>query len=123
MAGAAIAIAVVASKRKPDPPSAPSYRAPTQIDRADFDAPDAHILIAVFASESCDACGQAWDMVDSVQLDGVVTQRILVEQHPELHKRYKVDGVPTTIIAGPDGVVRKSFLGPITAEQLASLSG
>ncbi len=120
--GVALAVAYVAGKRRPDPPSAPSYRAPTQIDRDDFDDPEAHILIAVFASNSCDACAQAWDMVQTVKLDGVATQRILVEDNPGLHKRYKVDGVPTTIIAGPDGVVRRSFLGPITADQVASLS-
>jgi hypothetical protein len=38
-----------------------------------------------------------------------------VSARRDLHDRYRIDGVPTTVIADADGVVRASFLGPATA--------
>lgn len=36
----------------------------------------------------------------------------------ELHKRYQIDSVPTTVIADQSGVVRFATVGPITATDL-----
>ena len=117
----AVAIAVVMQRRRPDPPSAPSYRAPAQLDRDDFVSPDVPLLVAVFASTTCETCPRAWEVVRSVAErfgDNMAVQRIDVQSDPDLHKRYRIDGVPTTILAGPDGVVGEAFFGPMTDEQL-----
>ncbi|MEM8922220.1 MAG: thioredoxin family protein [Actinomycetota bacterium] len=121
LTAAAVGVALLMQRRRPDPPSAPSYRAPSQLDRDDFDGPGVPLLIAVFASTTCDTCPRAWDVVQAVAArfgDSMVTQRIDVQDNPDLHKRYRIDGVPTTVLAGPDGVVGEAFFGPMTDEQL-----
>jgi hypothetical protein len=35
-----------------------------------------------------------------------------------LHQKYKVDAVPIAVIADRDGVVRASFVGPMSATDL-----
>ena len=118
----AVAIALVLQRRRPDPPTAPSYRAPSQLDRADFTSPGVPLLVALFASTTCDTCPTAWAAVERVGavLGGAfVAQRIDVQDDPKLHQRYRIDGVPTTIVADGQGVVQQAFFGPITPEQLA----
>lgn len=120
----AVAIALILQRRRPDPPSAPSYRAPSQLDRDDFGHPSVPILLALFASTTCDTCPRAWETVQAIarRYDGAITaQRIDVQNDPELHKRYRIDGVPTTVVADPEGVVQEAFFGPMTDEQLLAI--
>jgi hypothetical protein len=48
----------------------------------------------------------------------VAVQRIDYVDDPALHKRYKIDAVPTLVIVDNRGVVQKSFLGPMKAQDL-----
>jgi hypothetical protein len=48
----------------------------------------------------------------------VAVQEVEVGVDADLHGRYSIDAVPTTIIADADGVVRGSFLGPVSATHL-----
>ena len=120
----AVGIALALQRRRPDPPSAPSYRAPHQLDRNDFVSPARRLLLVLFASTTCDSCPKTWMKIQEVvaQLgdDGaeLAVQRIDVQDGPELHTRYRIDGVPTTLVADHDGVVTQAFFGPITDEQL-----
>lgn len=114
----AIGIAAALQRRRPEPPSAPSYRAPRQLDRDDFEVPAELGLVAVFASTGCDSCPVVWKTITGIERAGVGAQRIDVEQDPALHKRYRIDGVPTTVVADSDGVVRASFFGPVSAEEI-----
>lgn len=114
----AVGVAVVLQRRRPEPPSAPSYRAPTQLDRAEFAEPETPILIVVFASSTCDGCRGVWQLIGSVDRPDTVVERILVEDDPRRHTRYRIDGVPTTLVVDPHGVVQKAFFGPIDAEEL-----
>ena len=42
----------------------------------------------------------------------------------ELHERYEISGVPMVLIADAEGVVRQSFVGPVTATDLwAAVAG
>ncbi len=120
----AVAIAVLLQRRRPDPPSAPSYRAPAQLDRADFAEPSVPTLIALFASTTCNTCPTAWEAVTAAAAEtdrgGVVVQRIDVQGDPRLHERYRIDGVPTTLVADAEGVVTQAFFGPITADEVAA---
>ena len=52
----AVVIAIVIDRRAPDVPTAPRWAVPTQLDRADFAGPSQPWLVAVFTSETCDAC-------------------------------------------------------------------
>ena len=37
---------------------------------------------------------------------------------PELHRRYRIEAVPITVVADRAGVVRASFIGPASATDL-----
>ncbi len=38
--------------------------------------------------------------------------------HADLHQRYEIDAVPTAVIADGNGVVKRGFIGPVTATDL-----
>ena len=118
LALAAVGLALLLQRRRPDPPSAPSYRAPSQLDRDDFLSPDVPVLAVVFASTTCNPCPEVWAQVEQLASEEVAVQRIDVQDGAELHKRYKIDGVPTTIVANHNGVVAKAFFGPIDDGEL-----
>jgi hypothetical protein len=116
----AVAAALILQRRRPDPPTAPSYQTPSQLDRADFDRPEAPWLVVVFASRTCDGCAKAWDAASALAADPVAVQQVVVQDDPGLHRRYGIDGVPTTVVADADGVVRQAWLGPVGASELWS---
>ena len=39
-------------------------------------------------------------------------------EHRDLHAKYRIDGVPIVAVADARGVVRTSFVGPVTATDL-----
>ncbi len=118
LAAAAIAVAYVLQRRRPDPPSAPSYRAPTQLDRDDFDQPTVPYLGVVFASTTCNTCPEVWATVEALATPFLAVQRVDVQDRGELHSRYRIDGVPTTLFADHEGVVLKAFFGPFDVDEL-----
>jgi len=118
----AVGVAFVLQRRRPDPPSAPSYRAPTQLDRDDFADTAGRLLIVLFSSATCDSCPGAWAVIEAITarlVPVVAAERYDVQDAPELHGRYRIDGVPTTLVVDAEGVVVQAFFGPLTAEQLA----
>lgn len=115
---AAVVLALILQRRRPDPPSAPSYRAPAQLDRDDFLRPDAAALIAVFASATCNSCPEVWALIEPLADRDLAVQRVDVQDGAELHRRYRIDGVPTTVLADSDGVVTATFFGPVDDEAL-----
>ena len=115
----AAGVALVLGRRaRPDAPTQPSGRVPEQLDRGDFDRPDAPWLVAVFTSQTCDACADVRGKVEVLASDQVAVAAIEYPGDRELHERYHIDAVPLVVIADPDGVVRRSFLGPVTATDL-----
>lgn len=115
----AAVVAALIQRRRPDAPSSPpDYSVPTQVDRADFERPDAPWLVAVFTSATCDSCRGTWEKVQVLESDEVAVQDIEVVAEPDLHRRYQIDGVPLVVIADRAGVVRGGFVGPPTAADL-----
>ena len=114
LAVVAVGVAVLLQRRRPEPPSAPSYRAPAQLDRADFAGPIELPFVVVFASTTCNSCPVVWDEVELSKTDAFVIERVNVEDDPKRHERYKIDGVPTTLVVGADVVVTASFFGPLS---------
>jgi hypothetical protein len=110
--------AVVRRRRRPDPPTQRRYSAPTQLDRADFDRPDAAWLVAVFTSGTCSVCESVAAKASVLASDEVAVQEIEFAEHRSLHERYSIDAVPTVVIADARGVAVGSFLGPVTATDL-----
>ena len=115
----ALAIAAVLQRRKPAAPMQGSFVAPTQLDRQDFAYPEAPWLIAEFMADTCLVCDEVWKQVDAIDQGGVAIEKLEVNEAKLLHDRYRIDGVPTTVLADSNGVVRASWVGPIRPGELA----
>jgi hypothetical protein len=116
----AVAVAVVLQRRtRPDVPTQPaSYTVPAQLDRTDFERPDAPWLVAVFSSATCLSCQGTWDKARQLASDAVAVQEVEAKTRRDLHERYAIEAVPTVVVADAVGVVRASFLGPPSAADL-----
>jgi hypothetical protein len=114
----AVVVAIVLQRRKPDAPTQSAWTVPAQLDRRDFDRPDAEWLVAVFTSASCTTCATVKDKVALLESPAVAVQDAEAIADKALHDRYGIDAVPTLVIADRDGVVVASFVGPVTAADL-----
>jgi hypothetical protein len=118
IAAAAAAVAVAFRRRRADAPIQPVGRVPAQLDRADFAGPGKPWLVAVFTSPTCDVCADVRAKAEVLAADEVAVAIADFGEHRELHARYRIDAVPLVLIADAKGVVRASFLGPVSATDL-----
>lgn len=122
----ALAIAVVVSgvalvlqrRRVAAPPTQPRFEVPAQLDRSDFDRPEAPWLVAVFTSSTCHVCADVAEKAKVLASPTVAVQTVEFSQNRALHERYAIDAVPAVVVADDEGVVRTHFLGPVTATDL-----
>ncbi len=116
----ALAVGAYVQRKAPnDAPTAPTrHTTPEQIDRNDFNNPDAPWLVAVFTSASCDTCAKVWTSTQLLASADVAVQNVEVKSDSELHKRYHITAVPSVVIADAEGVARGSFLGPPSSSEL-----
>jgi hypothetical protein len=114
----AVLVAVVMQRRRPDAPTQPTWTVPAQLDRNDFARPAAPWLVAVFTSATCNTCGGVFDKARVLESDVVAVDDVEIGARPDQHRRYGIDAVPTLVVADVDGVVRASFVGPVTATDL-----
>lgn len=114
----AVGVSLVLRRRKADAPTQGGYQIPTQLDRGDFVSPEAPWLVVIFTSSTCDACADVAKKAMVLASSDVAVQRIDYIDNPDLHKRYKIDAVPALVIVDQRGVVQKSFLGPMKAQDL-----
>ncbi len=116
--GAVIVGTILRRRRSVDAPTQPVFSAPAQIDRADFVGADAPWLVAVFSSATCAACA---DVVGKAKVLASAEVDVVELEYPaaqELHRKYHIDAVPIVIVADRLGVVRASFVGPMSATDL-----
>lgn len=114
----AVGISLILRRRAADAPTQGGFQMPTQLDRGDFVSPEAPWLVAIFTSSTCDACADVANKAMVLASKEVAVQRIDYIDNPDLHKRYKVEAVPTLVIVDNRGVVRNGFLGPMKAQDL-----
>lgn len=120
----AVALAVIAIarvlrvRRQVAPPTQPRHQVPVQIDRHDFVRPDAPWLVVVFTSSTCHVCADVAAKAEVLASGTVAVQIAEFTAERALHERYAIDAVPAVVIADRDGVVRASFLGPVSATDL-----
>ena len=95
-----------------------STHIPQLLDRRDFVRPEAPWLVAVFTSETCDTCAGVWERAQHLESSSVAVQQLEISAETKLHKRYRIDAVPTLVVADDDGVVQNAFLGPVTSAEL-----
>ena len=111
--------AVVLRRRRPvEAPTQPVRQLPSQLDRADFADPAAPWLVAVFTSATCHVCADVARKAEVLRSSAVAVQEIEFSHDRALHERYRIDAVPAVVIADAAGVVRRGFLGPISATDL-----
>lgn len=118
---AAVALAVAWVLRRRAPAAAPTptdWEVPAQLDRDDFDRPDAPWLVAVFSSVTCLSCQGTWAKVQHLESSAVAVQEVEAVRDKALHERYRVDAVPLLVVADHEGVVQAHFLGEPTATDL-----
>src|SRR3954453_895969 len=119
LAIAAVAVAaVLRRRRRPEAPTQGGWTTPTQLDRGDFVRPDAPWLIAVFSSGTCNACAEMVAKARVMEAKDVAVQEVEYSDAIELHRRYRIDAVPLVLLADARGVVRASFIGPVSATDL-----
>lgn len=113
-------VAWFVERRRPARPTAPTTTVPRQLDRADFDHPEASWLVAVFTADTCRACASVWARASELANPHVAVQELEVTRDAELHDRYQVDSVPMLLIADTDGAVVRWFLGPVAESDFRS---
>jgi hypothetical protein len=119
LAGVALVVAAVVQRRqRPDAPVRTGYAVPAQLDRADFPRPEAPWLVAVFTSATCNTCAGVWERAQPLESEAVAVVEVELVAQRELHERYGIEAVPTAVVVDGEGVVQRSFLGPVTATDL-----
>lgn len=120
LASIAVVLAQLLRRRRvTDAPSRPSaFAVPAQLDRADFDRPDAPWLVVLFSSATCQTCADVAAKAKVVECRDVAVQEVEFTAGRRLHERYGIDAVPTLVVADASGVVTAAFLGPMSATDL-----
>jgi hypothetical protein len=120
--GVVVVVALLANlwqrKRQVDAPTQGASEVPSQIDRADFVRPDAPWIVLAFTSATCQTCSDIERKVRVLETNSVATHILEYTAERELHERYKIDAVPTVLMADANGVVQANFLGPVSATDL-----
>ena len=112
-------VALWAQRKRVDAPTRPdNWTIPAQLDRADFVSPEMPWLVVVFSSATCAVCQLVVQKSKALASRQVAVQEVEYGADKALHERYGIDAVPTTVIVDGRGVVRKSFVGPISATDL-----
>jgi hypothetical protein len=114
----ACAVAFVLRRRRPAAPPRDVYPVPRQLDRSDFPRSTTPWLVALFSSTACDSCEGLPAKLAVLESADVATCEVEFHAQPELHRRYEIAGIPTTVVADDDGVVRAAFVGAFTATDL-----
>jgi hypothetical protein len=116
----AVAVAEVLRRRgrRPEPPTQGRWRVSTQLDRADFDEPEAPWLVVVFTSSTCDSCARAVEKASVLRSADVAFQEVSYQERKDLHQRYNIDAVPTILAVDAEGVAHASFVGTPSATDL-----
>ena len=114
----AIVVAFILERRRAAPPPRDVYPVPRQLDRTDFPRADTPWLVALFSSTTCESCEKLPPKLAVLESADVATCEIEFHAHADLHRRYEISGIPTTVVADAAGVVRAAFVGAFTATDL-----
>lgn len=115
---AAIVVARLLERRRPAPPTRDAYPVPAQLDRQDFPRPDVPWLFVLFSSRTCDSCRPMATRVQALDSMDVAAVEVEAAAQRDLHRRYRIEGVPMVVLADADGVVRAGFVGSVDSWEL-----
>jgi len=114
----AAAVSALASRSTTSASAETEHHIPEQLDVPDFRSTSTGRMLVVFSSSKCHTCALVVDAVSQINLLGLVVDVVDIETRPDLHAKYDIDAVPTTLLAESSGRVVKSFLGPVGRELL-----
>jgi hypothetical protein len=119
-----LAVVLVAAwlmrRRAPDAPPRDVYPVPRQLVRSDFPRPDAPWLVVLFSSTACDSCRGLPPKIAALESKEVSTCEVEAASRGDLHHRYEIAAIPTTVVVDHEGVVQRAFVGAFTATDLWS---
>jgi thiol-disulfide isomerase/thioredoxin len=119
LVAAVLVIAYVAHRRRrPVPPPRTAYPVPRQLQRGDFPRADAPWLVAYFWSRTCDSCQGLMPKVTALESAEVATCTLEAADDRALHQRYEIAAIPMIVLADDEGVVRRAFVGTVSATDL-----
>lgn len=123
VAAALIAVAVIVAgllrrRTETEPPTQVTWKVPVQVDRNDFAGADKRWLVALFSSATCATCQSMAGKVEVLESPLVAVDNVEHGTMGEIHRRYRIEAVPLVIVADAEGVVRASFIGPVSATDL-----
>lgn len=101
-----------------DAPTQPSWQFPAQLDPTDFASSRGQWLVVVFTSSTCSTCADVTAKAEVLASSAVSVTTVDYLEHADLHQRYEIEAVPTAVIADENGVVKRGFIGPVTATDL-----
>src|SRR5690606_219676 len=84
----------------------------------DFGDPAAQWLVVLFSSATCSTCADVATKARALASSSVSVVEVEYQTARKLHERYRIEAVPALLIADREGVVRRSFLGPVSATHL-----
>lgn len=118
----AVVIIVVArflqQRRGADAPTQPTWQFPAQLDPNDFVTENGQWMVVVFTSSTCSTCADVAAKAQVLESPSVSVNTVDYIDNVDLHQRYEIDAVPITVIADESGVVKRGFIGPVTATDL-----
>lgn len=118
VAASAGTLAHLVQRRRPDAPVRTGWSVPEQLDRRDFDRPDAPWLVAVFTSAKCETCSSVVEVAGPLESKAVAFHEVEAAARKDLHDRYAIEAVPMVLLVDAVGVVRSHHLGPVSATHL-----
>ncbi len=116
----ALGAAWIINRKKPRTSAVVDHHVPTHVDRADFARPEAPVLVAVFTSATCATCAAMLSTARHAASDAVVVEEAEATARADVHDRYQIDAVPIAVVVDRDGVVRASFAGSMSADDLGA---
>jgi len=90
-------------RRRTHAPSQGTASTPAQLDRLDFDRPDAPWLVVLFTSNACASCAGLYDKALPLASEDVAVVEVEFPGRRALHERYHVQAAPMTLVADHEG--------------------
>jgi len=109
---------ILRGRQHVDAPTQPSRGLPSQLDRRDFDRPDAAWLVAVFSSGTCSSCADVVRKALVLESPEVAVADVEYTAARGLHAKYEIEAVPLLVVVDREGVVQAGFVGPVSATDL-----
>jgi hypothetical protein len=116
-------VAVVVNGRARRPLGVTFGEAPSRVDRADLPHAEVDVLVVLFSSRTCDACGAIAQLLPELDGPGVATAEVSWQERRDLHQRYAIPAVPTTLVVSRDGTVTWSAVGAVDRSELEAAIG